>query len=76
MPIGRPRRNSIHIRVTLTFDPVLDEDLIRWFFSIPRGRRAGAIKAALQGHRPELGADARVAGEDADMEEDELALDL
>ena len=76
MPGGRPRRNSLHLRLTLTLDPVADEDLIQWLLSVPRGQRAAAIRAALRGARPSLSQGLEAGGEELPLDEEQLALDF
>jgi hypothetical protein len=46
---GRKQTHKIKIALTLVLRPGRDDDLVQFFESIPRGRRAEAVKATLRG---------------------------
>ena len=46
---GRKQTLKRRIVLTLTLRPGRDDDLIQFFESVPRGRRAEAVKATMRG---------------------------
>jgi hypothetical protein len=45
---GRPRRDTVVIRIALSLHPGEDDDLIDFFASLPKGERARAVMTALR----------------------------
>ena len=45
---GRPRRDTVVVRIALSLHPGEDDDLIDFFASLPKGGRTKAVMTALR----------------------------